>query len=188
VTHTASTALASSSHPGTSGTRYRERLTVPPAWWVLSGLFALSMLLAFGLYLGPGWGLASALASFGAMALVFWRASTLIVVTGDQLLVGRANIQHRYLGGAVALDSGRARARRGPEADARAYLALRPYIDTAVEVAVTDPDDPAPYWLVATRRPRQLAAALGRDEHAAADAAPDTEGPGPSSGPTRTPG
>jgi hypothetical protein len=46
------------------------------------------------------------------------------------------------------------------EADARAHLVLRPYIKTAVEITLDDPDDPVPYWLVSTRRPQQLAAAL----------------------------
>jgi hypothetical protein len=48
----------------------------------------------------------------------------------------------------------------GPEADARAYLLLRPYLKRAVKVEITDPADPAPYWLVGTRRPDQLASAL----------------------------
>ena len=48
----------------------------------------------------------------------------------------------------------------GVEADARAYLATRPYLKAAVKVPVSDPDDPAPYWLVGTRHPDRLAAAL----------------------------
>ena len=31
---------------------------------------------------------------------------------------------------------------------------------TAVEITLDDPEDPVPYWLVSTRRPQQLAAAL----------------------------
>jgi hypothetical protein len=140
--------------------RYRERLNVPVAWWVLSGLFAISMLLAFGLYLGPWWGIGTAGVSFGAMAAVFGAASTVISVTEDELRVGRANIALRYLGEIKPLDAAAARRRRGPEADARAFLVLRPYVSSAVEVHLTDVDDPAPYWLVASRRPRAFAAAL----------------------------
>ncbi len=32
---------------------------------------------------------------------------------------------------------------------------------TAVELTLDDPDDPVPYWLVSTRRPRALSAAIG---------------------------
>lgn len=145
-----------------SGPRYRERLTVPIAWWVLSGLFALSLLLAFGFYLGPVWGVGSALISLVAMAAVFAAAASRIVVDDTRLHVGRASIEFGYLGEVTALDASAARLRRGPKADARAFLALRPYVSTAVEITLTDPDDPAPYWLVASRRPQVLAAALTR--------------------------
>jgi Protein of unknown function (DUF3093) len=37
---------------------------------------------------------------------------------------------------------------------------LRPYIATAVEITLNDPDDPVPYWLVSSRRPRAFAAAV----------------------------
>ena len=53
------------------------------------------------------------------------------------------------------------------DADARAYLLLRPYLSRAVMVPVDDPADPTPYWLVSTRRPDELVAAL--DAAASAD-------------------
>jgi hypothetical protein len=59
-----------------------------------------------------------------------------------------------------ALDAEAARRAAGVEADARAYLLLRPYLTRAVRVQVVDPADPTPYWLVSTRRPRTLAAVL----------------------------
>jgi hypothetical protein len=37
---------------------------------------------------------------------------------------------------------------------------LRPYIKTAVEITLDDPDDPVPYWLVSTRDPHRLATAM----------------------------
>ena len=46
------------------------------------------------------------------------------------------------------------------EADARAFLLLRPYVKTAVRVDLEDPADPTPYWLLSSRRPEALAAAL----------------------------
>ncbi|MET1005652.1 MAG: DUF3093 domain-containing protein [Propionibacteriaceae bacterium] len=140
--------------------RYHERLTVPIAWWVLSGLFALSLLLAFGLYLGPVWGIATAIASFAVMAAIFAAAAVVITVDDTEVHVGRARLELTYLGGSTALDAAETRSRRGPGADARAYLVLRPYISTAVELTLDDPADPVPYWLVSSRRPRALAAAL----------------------------
>ena len=63
---------------------------------------------------------------------------------------------------AVVLDADQARRRAGVDADARAHLVLRPYVATAVEITLDDPADPVPYWLVSTRRPDALAAAVGR--------------------------
>jgi hypothetical protein len=58
------------------------------------------------------------------------------------------------------LDVEATRLTAGRDADARAYLLLRPYLKRSVRVEITDPADPTPYWLVATRHPTQLAAAL----------------------------
>ena len=59
-----------------------------------------------------------------------------------------------------ALDEQGTRRLRGVDADARAYLALRPYVARAVRVQVEDPADSTPYWLVSSRRPERLVAAL----------------------------
>jgi hypothetical protein len=75
---------------------------------------------------------------------------------------GRARIEAVHLGTAEALDAERTRRVAGPEADARAFLLLRPYLKRAVRVEITDPADPAPYWLVSSRRPEELAGALTR--------------------------
>ena len=48
----------------------------------------------------------------------------------------------------------------GVEADARAYLLLRPYLKRSVKVQLIDPADPTPYWLISTRHPAELSAAL----------------------------
>ena len=48
----------------------------------------------------------------------------------------------------------------GADADARAFLVLRPYLKRAVRVPMQDPADPTPYWLVGSRHPDALAAAI----------------------------
>ena len=65
-----------------------------------------------------------------------------------------------HLGATELLDADGTRRVAGVDADARAYLLLRPYLKRSVRVEITDPADPAPYWLVSTRHPDQLAAAL----------------------------
>jgi hypothetical protein len=141
---------------------YRERLTVPLVWWLLAAGFAASLLVAIGVYAGPAWGIAAAAASLAVATWIFTSAAILITVEPDRLRVGRGVIGAAYLAGAVALDADQTRRRAGVDADARAHLVLRPYVATAVEITLDDPADPVPYWLVSTRRPDALAAAVGR--------------------------
>jgi hypothetical protein len=141
---------------------FRERLNVPFGWWVLATLFALSLLLALGLYVGPVWGVAVAAASLLVAAGIFASAAVTVTVDATEIRVGRAIIEHRYIAAAQALDAAATRRRSGVEADARAHLVLRPYVLTAVEITLADPADPVPYWLISSRRPAELVAALDR--------------------------
>jgi hypothetical protein len=139
---------------------YRERLSVPVLWWLLAIGFALTMLLAIGFYLGAAWGIAAAAVSMGVAAALFLAAALTIDVDPQRIRIGRAEIDHDYISGCQALDTEATRRRAGVDADARAHLVLRPYVATAVELTFDDPADPVPYWLVSTRRPQQLAAAV----------------------------
>ena len=138
---------------------FRERLTVPLIWWLLAMLFALSVLLAVGAYLGPVWGVGTAVAAMLVATAIFFSASIVISVDPHEIRVGPASIEHAYIASCRALDAEQTRRRAGVEADARAHLVLRPYVKTAVEITLNDQDDPVPYWLVSTRHPQKLAAA-----------------------------
>ena len=140
---------------------YDERLRVPLRWWALATMFVASVLVAF-LVATPVW---VALAATGvlvvALATLFvGYGSARVTVADGTLRAGRARIPVSALGDVQTLDAESARLLAGRHADARAYLLIRPYVRRAVRVDVTDPSDPAPYWLVATRRPDRLAAAL----------------------------
>ncbi len=139
---------------------YRERLTVPLAWWVLAALFALSLLLAIGLYLGPVWGVGVTAAFLAAAGAGFWTIAAVIEVDTEAVRVGRDRLELGYLGDVAALDPAQSDRRAGVDADARAHLVLRPYVATAVELTLDDAGDPAPYWLVSSRRPAAFAAAV----------------------------
>lgn len=139
---------------------FRERLTVPVFWWVLAVILAVVSLVVFGVYLGPVWGVGIAVAALLIAVGIFSSAAVEIVVDPDGLRIGRAVLEHRYLGLAESLDAEQAGRRGGVGADARAHLVLRPYVATAVEIPLDDPDDPVPYWLVSSRRPVELADAL----------------------------
>jgi len=140
---------------------YGERLTVPLRWWVQGTMLVASLWLATVVALSElaSW-IVTGVALGLMVALLVGYGSARITVGGGQLAAGRARIAAEHLGEALPLDADAARRLAGPEADARAYLLLRPYLKRAVRVEITDPSDPAPYWLLSTRRPDDLAAAV----------------------------
>ena len=65
----------------------------------------------------------------------------------------------------VALDERQSARLRGPRADPAAHFYSRPYLKESVYVAVdpaAHPDGGVPYWLIGTRHPADLAAAIER--------------------------
>jgi hypothetical protein len=105
--------------------------------WVLTGVLGLLLVLV--------------LASYGSARLT---------VADGEFRAARAHIELAHLGPAEVLDPEATRQAMGPGADARAFLVIRPYLKRSVRVGVIDPADPTPYWLVGSRHPDALAAAL----------------------------
>lgn len=154
--------------PAARGARdYVETLRVPLRWWAFTTMLWASMLLAMLAALPPAvaLSLAAALAGLLVLALVGYGGARVSLVDGV-FSAGRARIPVTFLREPEPLDAPATRRVAGVEADARAYLLLRPYVATSVRVLLTDPADPTPYWLVSTRHPGLLA-----DELSAAIAA-----------------
>jgi hypothetical protein len=148
-----------STSPGPVG--YDERLHVPLRWWALLTMFLATVLLAF-LVSTPTWvafAVTGTLTAVVVVVLVSYGAARVSVRDGT-FRAGRAQIPVPMLGAAVPLDAAASRRMAGVDADARAFLLLRPYVKRSVRVPVEDPADPAPYWLVSTRHPDRLVAAL----------------------------
>src|SRR3954447_13819964 len=145
--------------------RYDERLGVPLRWWALATMFLATILLAF-LVATPMWvafTVTGVLVALTVAAFVSYGAARLSVRDGV-LSAGRAQIDVAHVGEVTVLDAEAARFLAGRDADARAYLVLRPYLRRAVRVDIADPADPTPYWLLSTRRPERLAGAVREAE------------------------
>jgi hypothetical protein len=144
---------------------YSERLG--PPWWLSALIVAGAAGVAAEIHLGyPGvraW-LPYALLVPAAVLLVFWLRRLRVRVTGGadrQLWVDDAHIPVVHLGTGEALGGYAKADALGPHLDPLAFLITRPWIRQFVRVTVTDPADPTPYWLVPTRHPDRLLAALG---------------------------
>ncbi|HEY0949179.1 DUF3093 domain-containing protein [Nocardioides sp.] len=146
---------------------YSERLGVPLRWWVQGTMLVATLWLAVAVALPA---LAAWLVTAAALGLLFswlWSYGSPRIVVGNRTFrAGRAHIDARFLGAATALDAEQTHRVAGVQADARAYLLLRPYLKRAVQVEITDPADPTPYWLVCTRHPEELVRALTALTHA----------------------
>ena len=141
--------------------KYDERLSVPLRWWVQGTMLVASLWLAMVVALPTlaAWTI-SAVAMAGLSLGLLTYGAARVTVEGGFLRAGRARIAGFHLGASSALDAEATRRIAGVEADARAYLLLRPYLKRAVQVEITDPADPAPYWLISTRHPDALVRAL----------------------------
>ncbi|CAA9340597.1 MAG: putative membrane protein [uncultured Nocardioidaceae bacterium] len=155
---------------GPEAVRYAETLRVPLRWWALATTFHATVLVAFAVAvpLAVALGVAAALVGLTTVwFLSYGRAR--VVVTDRVFRAGRAQVPVTLLDDPRPLTGEETWHAAGPGADARAYLLLRPYLRGSVMVQLVDPADPTPYWLVSSRRPSRLAAAL-----AAAVPAPGT--------------
>ncbi len=145
---------------------YRERLYVPLAWWLLA--VPIVLLLGGTLYAGLPWPwpivIIGGLAAGCTALLIVFGWGTLEVGDGA-LRAGAAVLPLAAINEVVALDERQTARLRGPRADPAAHFYSRPYLKESVYVAV-DPaasaDGRAPYWLVGSRHPGELAAILER--------------------------
>ncbi|WP_029287751.1 DUF3093 domain-containing protein [Cellulomonas sp. HZM] len=146
--------------PAPTAPAFRERLWLGPLGWGGIVLLALTLGVAavpVDLRLAVGVTVA-ALAGLAALTLA---TTTLVEVRDGELRAGPAHIPLALLGTARVLDAAGTRAELGPGLDARAYLCVRGWIHSGVRVELADPADPTPYWVVSSRRPVELARALG---------------------------
>jgi hypothetical protein len=143
-----------------SKSTYRERLHPPVVVVLLMVAFAGLVGVAYGAAYGPPLGWAAGIA-LGALGLGLLAATSTRVRVDDCVLrAGRARLPLTAIGDAEPLDASAMRdARR--HGDPRDYLVLRAWSSRrGVAVAVADPRDPHPRWLISSRHPEQLAQAI----------------------------
>jgi hypothetical protein len=158
-----------SEHPSatpaaTSGTpRFDERLSVP-LWWYLPAL-GLAVLLGAEVHMGyPGirsW-IGYAITIPLCLGAMVWLSRVRVQVADGELRAGEARLPLRHVGQVDVVPRAGKQVALGPELDPAAHLVHRAWVGPVVRIEVTDPDDDTPYWIVSTRDPDALVAALGR--------------------------
>lgn len=137
------------------------------AWWLIAPGFGAAIMLAL-------WPIGVTVAIIGAVVMTLLTAGLLAYwsprtqVSGGVLNAGPAHIETKWLGQGRELRGEELRVALGPELDARTWVCVRPWVKAAVIIENTDPQDPAPAWIIASRRPAQLLQALQlTDQHEA---------------------
>lgn len=142
-----------------SAPSYRERL-VPP-WWLLLVLLLIvpaSLLVFLPVDIRVGIGVAAVL--YSAITLALWLGAPTVELRDGQLRAGRARIGVDDLGPAAPLEGGEAKAAMRASWNPADHHVISPWTKALVRVPVIDPTDATPAWIVSSRRPRALAAAI----------------------------
>ncbi|MFI2751922.1 DUF3093 domain-containing protein [Cellulomonas sp. P22] len=141
-------------------TTFTERLWPGPLGWFCT-LAAGGVIGAVFFPVSPLLAAVAGVATFVAALVFAVRTSPEVRVADGELWAGGAHIPLALLADAQPLDREQTRHAVGPGYDPRAYVVLRAWVGTAVRAEVRDPQDPTPCWIVSTRRPAELAAAIG---------------------------
>ncbi|MFI0466380.1 MULTISPECIES: DUF3093 domain-containing protein [Saccharopolyspora] len=140
---------------------FRERLYT--SWWAWPLPVIGAAIMAATVHMGyPGvraW-LPYAVLIPLAIAIPLWLGRTKIEVVDGELWVGDAHLPLRFVEDAEAITPAEQRRALGPDLDPAAFMVHRSSIRTSVRIWLNDPDDPTPYWVISTRRPERLIAAL----------------------------
>jgi hypothetical protein len=145
--------------------RFRERL-IPGAGTLTAILLLLPAIWVILLPLSPTVAPIAAIVLTAAVEVLMLVVAPVVAVGDGVLTAGSARIPVALTGDTAQYRKADAVTARGPQLDARAFTLFRGWVDPVVRIDVTDPDDPTPYWLVSTRRPEQLRAALAAERSA----------------------
>jgi hypothetical protein len=177
--------------------RYAEQRRVPWWWWPVALAVAVPSIEVVAVFapggtadrgwLSAGVAFAATVAAVSAVLLALSRSR--LRVDDQRLWVNGESLSASAMGRIRTLNAAQARLVLGRDAHVGARLSIKPWLHRAVQIEVVDPEDPVPYWVVATRKPEALAAVLrqlrdgdpgdvsGRDATATGDEADHGSGP-----------
>ena len=140
---------------------YREALRTP-WWWYLAGM-AIAAVFAAEFHVADvsltDWIPWCTLLPL-SVVLVWWSGHGSLEISRGEIRIRGAHLPLHYCTGVVALDAGTLRRVVGREGDPAAHLEIRPWIGPGVQLWLDDEDDPTPYWVVSTRHPDAVVAAV----------------------------
>jgi hypothetical protein len=140
--------------------RYREVIRAP--LWLLSLIyfFMLSLVVSIWAALGNNAALIALVAVTVALFWIYASTALHIEVDGQELRVGKAHIDLDCIGECIDLDNKAIRLVRTRDANPNAFLAIRFWAPSGVQIFVKDTRDSTPYWLISSNRGSELLKAI----------------------------
>lgn len=139
---------------------YVERLSVRRRWWVVVLVIAaFASVELFAGFTGPVVAVVVAAVMAPTLVLLALAGRTTLLVDDKGLHAGGQTMSFDDMESVEGLDGQRTRLMLGPEADPAARLVVRGFIRESVLVRPMR-SEPNPYWLVSTRHPAQVVAAV----------------------------
>lgn len=135
---------------------------IRPPFWLISFLYFMlfSLVLAIWAALGNNAAINAFAISIVLGAVVIHLGTSTIIVDDEELRIKKAHIPRKYLGTSEVVSKKDFSFARTRGADPAAYYATTFWISQGIKVAVADERDPTPYWLISTRKAKELIAAL----------------------------
>lgn len=138
------------------------REVIRPPLWVLAFIYFmfLSLVIAIWAAIDNRSALISWIAATLGIIAIAIRWRTQITVDENELRIGQAHIELKYLKQVSALSRDEMRRMRTRDADPAAFLALAFWIPTGVKILINDDRDSVPYWLISVRKSEELTSTL----------------------------
>lgn len=141
------------------GTEYQERLV--PSLWAWLAIIGFALFTYIALFVAdPIVAAVTAPVVLIVGIVAAWFSAPVIRVRRGELVAAKAHIPTHLLGPATALDRAAIHKAMGVDYDPRIFACLRIGTGHALWLPVLDDTDPTPAWLISTRRPNALRAAI----------------------------
>ncbi|MEQ6898431.1 DUF3093 domain-containing protein [Microbacterium sp. KR10-403] len=157
--------MTSTNATDAAGIIYRERLT-PSLWAFVSAAVVAPMAAMVFVPFDTTIALAAGIVVAVLVVVLMIAAAPRVEVRGGELVAGRAHIPVGFLDDVEPFVGNEARDLRGPGLQRDAWHLIRGGIDGIVQARVTDPADPTPVWVISSRTPDRLTAAVRRAQRA----------------------